>query len=64
MSETRLSIRIDEKELKALKAYAERENKTFSDWVRETLLTNAGLSSDKYSELEKRIVRLERKFLE
>jgi predicted DNA-binding protein len=62
--ESRLSIRVDTEELENLKNFAHKQNKTFSDWVRETLLTSAGMSSDKYVDLEKRLERLEQKFLD
>jgi uncharacterized protein (DUF1778 family) len=63
-TETRLSIRVDKEELENLKNFAHMQNKTFSDWVRETLLASAGLSEDKYIFLEKRLERLEKKFLD
>lgn len=61
-TETRLSVRIDEKELKQLKAYAASQNKTFADWVREQLLIAAEIQEDRIGELEKRISVLEENF--
>lgn len=57
----RLSVRIPEDELLKLKDYAESKNKTFADWVRETLLIAAEIQENKIHELEKRIARLEEK---
>lgn len=61
-NETRLSIRISKEELQALKTYAESNGKTFSDWVRETLLDTATGRADKIEQLEKRLAAIETKF--
>ena len=50
MSETRLSIRMDAKEIEDLKVLAAKENMTLSDWVRFTLLQKAGLFDGRYVE--------------
>ena len=59
-TETRLSIRIDKKELESLKKYAESQHKTFSDWVRETLLRESGAIENPDSDLRERLEALER----
>lgn len=61
-NETRLSIRISKEELQALKTYAESSGKTFSDWVRETLVDTATGRTDKIEQLEKRLAAIEAKF--
>lgn len=61
MKESRLSIRMSDTELEQLKDYATKNNRTLADWVRETLLTSAGIQTDKIQELEKRLALLESK---
>jgi len=50
MSESRLSIRMDNDELDALKRLAADNNMTLADWVRYTLLSQAGLFEGRYQE--------------
>lgn len=50
-----------QEELDKLKQYAESNNKTFADWVRETLLVAAEIQEDKILEIEKRLSKLEEK---
>jgi antitoxin component of RelBE/YafQ-DinJ toxin-antitoxin module len=50
MSETRLSVRMDTQEIEDLKAVAAKEGMTLSDWVRYTLLQQAGLFDGRYVE--------------
>lgn len=60
-TDARLSVRMPKEELDKLKQYAESKNKTFADWVRETLLVEAELQEDKILEIEKRLHLLEEK---
>lgn len=55
----RLSVRLSQDELDKLKEYADLQNKTFADWVRETLLVAAEIQEDKFLEIEKRLSKLE-----
>jgi|GEM_PF-2115765 len=57
--DSRLSIRISPEELKKLKNFAATKNETFADWVRKTLLFQAGIQDDRIAELERRIAALE-----
>ena len=57
--ETRLSIRMTPEELEHLKAFASSKNATLADWVRETLLFQAGMRDDRLAELERRLAVLE-----
>ncbi|MHC5825173.1 MAG: hypothetical protein ACYT04_57325 [Nostoc sp.] len=50
MSETRLSVRMESSEIEDLKAAAAKENMCLSDWVRFTLLQQAGLFQGRYIE--------------
>jgi len=57
--ESRLSIRIPPDELKKLKEFAATKNESFADWVRKTLLFQAGVQDDRIAELERRVAALE-----
>ena len=60
--ETRLSIRMSPVEIEQLKAFAASKNATLADWVRETLLFQAGARDDRMAELERRLAALESRF--
>ncbi len=59
MAETRLSVRMSQSEIKQLKLYAQTQNLTLADWVRQTLLSQAGIREDRIAELERRLAALE-----